>query len=71
MMGKKSGMSRVLNESMSIKNVAQCHTSKREHMIAYVAYLRAEKRGFAPNNDKADWFAAEAEIDRHLISFSS
>lgn len=45
--------------------------SKREQMIAYAAYFRAEKRGFAPNNDQADWFEAEAEIDRRLTSFSS
>jgi hypothetical protein len=45
--------------------------SPYEQMIACAAYFRAEKRGFAPNHDKADWFAAEAEIDRHLTSFSS
>lgn len=34
----------------------------REKMIAEAAYFRAEKRGFAPGNELADWFQAEAEI---------
>ena len=44
---------------------------KRVQMIAIAAYFRAQKRGFTPNEDLADWFEAEREIDRHLNSFSS
>jgi hypothetical protein len=29
--------------------------------IAVAAYYRAEQRGFAPGNELADWFQAEAE----------
>ena len=29
--------------------------------IAVAAYYRAEQRGFAPGDDQADWFQAEAE----------
>ena len=35
-------------------------------MIAEAAYLRAEKRGFAPGYENEDWLAAEAEVDRLL-----
>jgi hypothetical protein len=34
----------------------------REAEIAIAAYYRAERRGFAPGNELADWFAAEREI---------
>jgi hypothetical protein len=35
-------------------------------MIAEAAYLRAERRGFAPGHEEADWLAAEIEVDRLL-----
>ncbi|GAC1457415.1 MAG: hypothetical protein PVS2B3_12290 [Steroidobacteraceae bacterium] len=35
----------------------------RRTMIAERAYLRAERRGFAPGREAEDWLAAEAEID--------
>jgi len=35
----------------------------RRSMIAEGAYLRAERRGFAPGNEEEDWLAAEAEVD--------
>jgi hypothetical protein len=35
-------------------------------MIAQAAYLRAERRGFAPGGDLEDWMAAEAEVDALL-----
>ena len=35
----------------------------RRAMIAERAYLRAEKRGFAPGHETEDWLAAEVEID--------
>jgi hypothetical protein len=34
----------------------------RRAMIAQAAYLRAERRGFAPGGDLEDWMAAEAEV---------
>jgi hypothetical protein len=36
----------------------------RETEIATAAYYRAERRGFAPGNELADWFAAEREVDQ-------
>jgi hypothetical protein len=35
-------------------------------MIAESAYLRAERRGFAPGNEVEDWCAAEREVDALL-----
>jgi hypothetical protein len=38
----------------------------RRGMIAEGAYLRAERRGFAPGHEEEDWIAAEAEVDALL-----
>jgi Protein of unknown function (DUF2934) len=38
----------------------------RRGMIAEAAYLRAERRGFAPGREHEDWLAAEAEVDALL-----
>lgn len=38
----------------------------RRAMIAERAYLRAERRGFAPGREAEDWLAAESEIDSLL-----
>lgn len=38
----------------------------RRAMIAQAAYLRAERRGFAPGGEAEDWLAAEAEVDALL-----
>ena len=37
-----------------------------ERMIAEAAYYRAEKRGFAPGDDRLDWLEAEKEIRSRL-----
>ncbi len=34
--------------------------------IARAAYLRAERRGFAPGHELEDWLAAENEVDQRL-----
>jgi hypothetical protein len=52
------GMRRAITEDM------------RRGMIAEGAYLRAERRGFAPGHEEEDWLAAEAEVD-HLLSADS
>jgi hypothetical protein len=38
----------------------------RHAMIAASAYLRAERRGFTPGQEVADWLAAEQEVDALL-----
>jgi hypothetical protein len=36
----------------------------RERRIREAAYLRAERRGFAPGHELEDWLDAEEEVDR-------
>jgi hypothetical protein len=43
-------------------------SEKRHALIAESAYLRAERRGFAPGHEVEDWLAAEAEIDLALTA---
>ena len=38
----------------------------RHTLIAESAYLRAERRGFAPGHETDDWLEAEAEVDALL-----
>ncbi|HWZ65048.1 MAG TPA: DUF2934 domain-containing protein [Steroidobacteraceae bacterium] len=38
----------------------------RRALIAESAFLRAERRGFAPGEEVADWLAAEQEVDALL-----
>jgi len=40
----------------------------REQMIAEAAYFLAERRGFTPGNDLADWLQAKANVEVSLIS---
>jgi len=39
---------------------------ERQQMIAFAAYLRAERRGFTPGDEMLDWLEAEAEVDTRL-----
>jgi hypothetical protein len=39
---------------------------QRWQMIAEIAYLRAERRGFAGGSPLDDWLAAEAEVDHRF-----
>jgi len=41
----------------------------RHAMIAEAAYYLAEKRGFTPGDEMADWVRAEAEIESMLEKF--
>lgn len=41
--------------------------AQRASLIAKAAYYRAERRGFAPGHELADWLAAEAEVDAQLL----
>jgi hypothetical protein len=38
----------------------------RRALIAKAAYLRAERRGFAPGFEEEDWLTAEKEVDALL-----
>jgi len=39
---------------------------ERRGMIAYSAYLRGERRGFAAGGEAQDWLLAEQEVDALL-----
>lgn len=39
----------------------------RWKMIADAAFFKAERRGFAPGGEVADWLAAEMEVDALLM----
>jgi hypothetical protein len=39
---------------------------ERHDRIAKAAYLRAERRNFAPGHELEDWLAAEEEVDREI-----
>ncbi|MCS6970578.1 MAG: DUF2934 domain-containing protein [Planctomycetes bacterium] len=39
---------------------------ERQRMIAEAAYFLAERRGFAPGHELADWLAAERTVDERL-----
>jgi hypothetical protein len=41
-------------------------SEQRRHYIEVAAYFIAERHGFMPGRELADWTAAEAEIDRLL-----
>jgi hypothetical protein len=44
---------------------------ERSEQIAEAAYLRAERRGFAPGLELQDWLEAEREIDALLSARDS
>lgn len=48
------------------KNRVKVTPEARRALIAESAYLRAQRRGFAPGHESEDWLAAEAEIDALL-----
>jgi hypothetical protein len=42
---------------------------ERQQWIATAAYFRAQRRGFTPGQEAADWSAAEAELDAEMMQF--
>lgn len=48
--------------------VPSVSADERRGMIAYSAYLRGERRGFAPGGEAQDWLLAEQEVDALLNS---
>ncbi len=53
----------------SKKSTIVVSAEERHRMIAEAAYLRAERRGFANGDPKADWFAAEQEVDALIATW--
>lgn len=50
----------------AVPQKVQVDENTRRGMIAESAYLRAERRGFAPGGEEEDWIAAEKEVDALL-----
>jgi hypothetical protein len=46
--------------------VVEPSSAERHARIARAAYLRAERREFAPGHEVEDWLAAESEVDGQL-----
>lgn len=62
----KSATPRARKKAVSEPQQVTVSEDVRRGMIAEGAYLRAEKRGFAPGHENEDWLAAEAEVDALL-----
>ena len=56
------------SRSVTAKPDSKIDAEKRHALIAEAAYLRAERRGFAPGHEEDDWLAAETEIDLALTA---
>jgi hypothetical protein len=56
----------VLSRATASAGTRAVSAEVRRAMIAERAYLRAERRGFAPGREAEDWLGAEAEIDSLL-----
>jgi hypothetical protein len=50
----------------AIATAAVIDLEDRRALIAQAAYLRAEKRSFAPGFEVEDWLSAESEVDTLL-----
>ena len=61
-----AGTSRVRKAAAKAPAQVTISEDVRRGMIAEGAYLRAERRGFAPGHEAEDWLAAEAEVDALL-----
>jgi hypothetical protein len=55
-------------KAVESKSAAAPTGEARYRWIAHAAYLRAEKRGFAPGHEFDDWLAAEGEfLEAHKL----
>jgi hypothetical protein len=53
-------------EQMAVNADERVNEAARRQLIEEEAYCRAERRGFAPGGELADWLAAEAKVDLSL-----
>jgi hypothetical protein len=67
--GKVSARPAHVAEQAGLSSGRDCYP--REKMIAEAAYYYAKQRGFAPENEIADWLQAEADVDTSLRSAQS
>ncbi len=65
MKSRKSTIGKESNSHPEGNEIVQDAAAQRQLIIATAAYYRAEKRCFTPGDELADWFEAEAEIEKH------
>ncbi|MDO8293972.1 MAG: DUF2934 domain-containing protein [Gallionella sp.] len=67
-MGKNNsaGQTRTGEQAQQASQASDAAAIPREQLISEAAYYRAEQRGFQPGNEMADWFDAEADVERML-----
>lgn len=52
---------------MNTQETTEMHFDNHQQSIAEVAYLKAEKRGFAQGFHEQDWAEAESEVFSRII----
>ena len=57
---------RARKSPLGVPPVLRVTPEARRALIAEHAFLRAERRGFAPGHETDDWLAAEVEVDALL-----
>lgn len=68
-MSKSTGKTKLMQKdsNQSLQNTADAISMEQRHqLIATVAYLRAEQRGFNGGDPMEDWLIAEHEVDATL-----
>ena len=72
-MGKNNsaGQTKTGDQPQQASQVSEAASIPREQLISEAAYYKAEQRGFQPGNEMADWFEAEADVDRMLGNVST
>jgi hypothetical protein len=66
--GNGNGQGKPHDETSRFESKSSNGDIPREQMIAQAAYFSAERRGFAPGNDVADWLMAEADVARQAAA---
>ena len=67
-MGKNNsaGKTKTGEQPQQASQASDAAAKSREQLISEAAYYKAEQRGFQPGNEMADWFDAEADVERML-----
>lgn len=65
-MGKNNsaGKTKIGEQPQPANQASDAAAIPREQLISEAAYYKAEQRGFQPGNEMADWFDAEADVER-------
>ncbi len=72
-MGKNNsaGKTKTGEQPQQASQASDAAAIPREQLISEAAYYKAEQRGFQPGNEMADWFDAEADVERMLGNSSA